>query len=207
MRTIMGFEYSNGNKKIGKDTIIFNITTSTDCPSAEMCPYSKKSNIRGKKNRCYSLVAERLRPSVLAFRRRQAEYWDTHSAEHIARDISEAHIQLGIEIIKYVRVSESGDFRNMTDIRKLIKIAKLLSNLKFYTYTKRKDLINKLDGRDLPENLVINLSFKKKSLYYNNYVDSDEKDMNRSTLTCIHNCRNCSFCKSKMSIQISSGGK
>ena len=65
---INGFYYTIGNKKIGNDTLIFNMGSATDCPS-------KKLGLCRHCDKCYALKAERQYPQVRPFRDRQADYW------------------------------------------------------------------------------------------------------------------------------------
>ena len=71
---------SQGNLKIGKDTLIFNLTAAKNCPSEKLglCEHAKI---------CYAKKAERLYPSVLPFRMRQSKYWDNCTAESFAADM------------------------------------------------------------------------------------------------------------------------
>ena len=93
--------YSIGNRKIGKDTLIFNMNSATHCPSKQlgMCDISHK---------CYAMKAERLYPQVLPFRVKQAQFWVSHSAVAIA---DELYTVCRDKDLNLIRISESGDFR------------------------------------------------------------------------------------------------
>lgn len=69
--TANGLTLSNGNTKIGPDTMVLNLTSATDCPSRRLglCQLDNPAD-------CYALKAERhYYTTVLPYRRRQAAYW------------------------------------------------------------------------------------------------------------------------------------
>ena len=168
---------SQGNLKIGKDTLIFNITPAKYC-SSEKLGLCKHANI------CYAKKAERLYPSVLPFRIRQFLYWENCTADQFASEIIEI-IKRKKTKIKFLRFNESGDFRSQYDIVKLSQIADLLSDtVKVYTYTARKDL----DFTRLSDNLTINGSG---FMIHNNFSITKDK----SLVNCPANCRTCNKCK------------
>jgi hypothetical protein len=125
---------SNGNRKIGNDTIIFNMTSAHDCPSRKLglCKLGKK---------CYADKAERLYPAVLPYRNRQACYWEANDAITIANDILKL-ANSKRKPVKYFRLSEAGDFKNQEDVDKAELIAMHLEKhgITSYTYTARSDL-------------------------------------------------------------------
>lgn len=125
---------SKGNSKLGKDTIIINMNSATDCPSSALglCKLGRK---------CYALKAEKLYPTCLPYRRRQNEYWVSHSAIEIAADLLKV-IKRGRIKIKFVRLSESGDFESQSDIEKADLIARHLKKhgIVMYCYSARSDL-------------------------------------------------------------------
>lgn len=173
----MALLVSNGNHKMGKDTLIFNMTSATDCPSRVrgLCQLSDSS-------KCYAMKAERQYPSVLPYRRRQYDYWSTTTATFIASDLRAKLKRMGGKI-KYIRFSEAGDFSTQADINKLNWIARSIPEVVFYGYTARSDL----DYFDLAPNLVINGS---------GFMVSNEFTVNKgSKYVCPGNCRNCDYCK------------
>lgn len=131
-------QISIGNRKLGSDTMIFNITSATDCPSRKkgMCLVGAK---------CYALKAEKQYPHVLLYRERQSEYWKKTPASGIIKDLrnmTERHKRL-FQKIRYSRFNESGDFRNQGDIKKLDYISCYLESahqITTYGYSARKDL-------------------------------------------------------------------
>lgn len=134
-------ELSNGNAKVGPDTLIFNMTSATDCPSAKLglCQLQDCA-------KCYALKAERLYTGCLPYRRRQAAYWaDTHW-NVIAKDFIGVLKRFpSLSRVKYIRFSECGDFRNQNDVYKLNTLAYTVNMhirkpLIWYGYTARRDL-------------------------------------------------------------------
>ena len=81
MRSRPHVKVSIGNRKVGRDTIIMNITSSTDCPSR------KRGLCQVPPGACYALSAEHRYPEVLPYRRSQTRIWDKLTAEEIAADI------------------------------------------------------------------------------------------------------------------------
>lgn len=123
-----------GNKKLGPKTLIFNMTSATYCPSREL-------NLCRARKICYAKEAEIFRPSVLEFRIRQEEYWNSNKPGKILWDIEQIlkRQKTGIEFFRY---NEAGDFRTKEDIFKLVFIAEGLNHLgiRTYGYTAREDL-------------------------------------------------------------------
>lgn len=184
---------SKGNHKIGKDTLILNITSATDCPSRAL----GLCQVPGK---CYAMKAERMYPQVLPYRRKQTEYWDQHNSEEIARDLADVIKRSTKLPIKYIRISESGDFRYQEDVTKLVEIAEHLvdTGVVLYCYTARKEL----DFSKAPANLVVNGSAWMAD---NSFTAVPKKDLGKYQVTCPGNCRICSLCKTKAGLDIKVG--
>jgi hypothetical protein len=168
-----------GNKKIGRDTVIFNITSATDCPS-------RKLNLCQIPTNCYALRPERRWIRTLPYRRRQNRDWDRQSVKEIAKDIYE----IVNKNTKYVRYSESGDFRIQEDIEKMVELTEEMSELIFYGYTARKDL----SFKNLPKNFIVNGSG---FMLDNSFTCLPRKMLNRYQIICSTNCRICNLCKEK----------
>ncbi len=94
---------SNGNKKIGNDTLIFNMNSATDCPSKRL----GLCDIEGGK--CYAMKAEKQYPAVLPYRRKQQRYWEEYAADEIANELA-ALIKRKRSPIKYIRFLGSRRF-------------------------------------------------------------------------------------------------
>jgi len=179
--------FSVGNRKLGKDTLILNMTSATDCVSKRLglCQLASCK-------KCYAYRAEVLFPNVLAFRRKQAQCWRQSKAKTIAMDILDT-VRRKQSPIKFVRFSESGDFRSQADISKLAEIASMLPHLSFFGYTARKDL----DFGGVPSNMAVNGSgfmihnqFRAVNKFSGDYIQ------------CYANCRECNICKGRRGVKI-----
>ena len=133
-----GLKVSKGNLKIGKDTLIFNMGSATDCPSLKLgyCKLGKK---------CYAYKAENMYPQVKPYRDKQARYWKACFSNDFIVDFGNIlkKYPKALKDIKYLRLNESGDFYSQACIDKLSTISsylKVLFNITTYTYTARKDL-------------------------------------------------------------------
>jgi len=176
---------SNGNKKIGNDTLIINMNSATDCPSRAkgLCKVADK---------CYAMKAERCYPQVLPYRREQESYWDDTSAEDIANDLRDI-IKRKRNQIKYIRFSEAGDFKGQGDVDKMKDIASRINSLLFYGYTARNDL----NYGDLPSNMIVNGSGFRVS----NAFTAVPRILEEHT-SCPGDCRECNLCKEARGIDI-----
>lgn len=177
--------YSIGNKKVSKDTLIFNMTSATNCPSRALglCNIGKK---------CYAMKAERLYKAVLPYRERQAEYWNSHTAEQIEGDLVKA-LEKHPEVF-FIRFSEAGDFKTQEDVDKMVEIAWCLKQdlpeVIMYGYTARKDLC----FVDRPSNLVIQGTYFKID---NMFIPTVPKVYDKLTkvVKCKGACEGCLLCK------------
>jgi hypothetical protein len=136
------------------------------------------------------MKAERMYKAVLPYRRRQAEYWDKNGPIKIASDLREELGRHTKSPIKFIRISEAGDFRAQADVTKLYIIADLLVNtgVIIYGYTARKDL--RFPGGT--PNLVLNGSG---FMLDNMFTATDPKLLKNYQVVCAGNCRICSLCK------------
>jgi len=190
-------EYSIGNRKIGKDTLIFNMGSATNCPSklAGLCDIN-----------CYAMKPERMYPQTLPYRSRQEKYWLETDAFEIAEEIQKAFNRKLKTELKYVRVNEAGDFHSKACVEKLIQIAEILPHIKLYTYTHRSDLIT--DNMYVPANLVINTSnFTRRG--FNQFkaiteikvhgmkeIAKNKKEILKfADFACMGDCSICGYCK------------
>ena len=192
-------ELSNGNLKLGNDTLILNITSATDCPSARLglCQLHNPKQ-------CYALKAEKMYPGCLPYRRRQAEYWDATPWNVIAKDFIALFKRFpSLSRIKYIRINESGDFRDQNDIYQLNTIAyavnnALRKNLIWYGYSARSDL-----DFSQAENLLIKGSGHLNGNNGRVIVRKLDKALKGKTISiegfvayvCPGKCHDCSFCK------------
>jgi hypothetical protein len=180
---------SYGNSKLPKSTAIFNMCSAESCPSDKLglCQLSKF---------CYAKKAERLYPSVLPYRNRQAEYWFNCTAEKFCSDFLEAisHKQTKITAL---RVSESGDFNSQADVNKLADIAEILytNGIKVYCHTARKDL-NFDNCRYLQvigSNFMGDISFI--GIKNASQAAKDLRSQGHKAALCAGSCKKCSLCQ------------
>ena len=174
---------SHGNRKLAKDTLIFNITSATNCPS-------KRLGLCQIPNKCYALRPEKRWKATLPYRERQTREWDSKTSKELATELKHEIQRHFKTIIKYIRFSEAGDFRNQDDIEKLKRIATYIPTVIFYGYTARKDL----DFHDLPDNLIINGSG---FMLHNSFSVISKKDKDHYPIVCHGNCGSCVLCKTK----------
>lgn len=183
---------SRGNRKLGKDTLILNITSATKCPSKAL----GLCKIPGK---CYAMKAERLYPQVGPYREAQTTQWDSCSAQILADSIVDLVTKAKSNPIKYLRFSEAGDFRDQADVDKMSQIAERLApfGVKVYGYTARKDL----DFSVVHSNMVVNGSG---FMIHNQFTATKSIGIQSGNgdLVCPGNCRNCHMCKQRNGLDI-----
>lgn len=195
-------DFKLGNKKIGTDTLIFNMGSATNCASklAGLCDID-----------CYAMKAERQYKAVLPYRTRQEKAWLNNDSFEIAEQIT-SFLAKKRNVVKYVRVNEAGDLHSEKCLYKLIELANMLPELKFYTYTHRSDIITDNTAKELPKNLVINTSdFKRKGLNQFKAVKvsfkvkshqkqakeirKDIQETFNTNIVCMGDCSTCNLCK------------
>lgn len=177
---------NNKNKKIGKHTLVLNITSATDCMSHKLGLCQIPTN-------CYAIRPERRWKDTLPFRRRQTELWDNFSIPCLAKLIRDIIKRKRTEI-KYIRFSECGDFRDQADVDKLFEVAKLVP-LPFYGYTARKDL----DFSKAPDNVIINGSG---FMIHNSFTVVPKKEIENYNVVCKGKCELCGQCRVKSFAEI-----
>lgn len=182
--------YKIGNKKIGQDTLIFNMQPAQKCYCDKMglCQFGQNGN-----GKCYALRNERQYPSVREYRNRQMKYWQNSTISQIIDDLAVIFKQY--PQIKYVRWNESGDIQ-LKDLIRIDNIAQQFPHITFYTYTHNKPLADIFKDMELPDNLIINGSGFK---WTNNYssIDKINTEFASKNLICKGNCRHCNLCKSR----------
>ena len=180
---------SFGNSKVGEDTAIFNMNAAFDCPSEKLnfCAHAKT---------CYAKKAERMYPQALPYRKRQEAYWDSVDVDTFVDEFVEAIRNKKKVPIKYLRISESGDFKSQNDLDKLNEISdKLKGIVVVYTYTARKDL----SYDKISDNLIVNGSgFMVSNNFYIIEKAGDEFDK----FVCPGACLTCNLCKRSRSRNI-----
>jgi len=193
----MKLEMKRGNKKIGKDTLIFNMCPASRCPSRlkGLCQLENPKH-------CYALRSELQYPNTWKYRSRQERAWNNLSATQIAMQLYHK-IENARHKTKYVMFNESGDFNNISDYFKLEDIAVEFPKITFYGYTARKDLMENIAKHyeiisdTPPDNLIINGSGFMLS---NEFRAVDE--LSGEHAVCKGDCRKCNLCKKNRGIII-----
>ena len=177
--------FSKGNRKLPKETLIFNL------PSGKTCPYSTEEC----KKWCYAKKAEKMYPNVLPFRERNFVLSKTDK-----RFIIEAEDCLKKMKWEQVRIHESGDFYNQTYFNKWVKIIKEFGNKIFYAYTKN----NTINMEDKPKNMILLYSddkrkslikdLKKKGFQGRTRVINSKDELKKNETLCTGDCKTCDYC-------------
>lgn len=133
-----GLLIKNGNAKMDPDTLIFNMSTATWCPSNKLgfCKVPTK---------CYATRDERIYPNVINYRLRQQEYWKDCTAEDFIQDLYQIlkRHNKALADVRFLRFNEAGDFKTQACVTKAEKIARYLYrvlNIQAYCHTAREDL-------------------------------------------------------------------
>lgn len=192
---VNSLEVKQGNKKLGNDTLIFNMGSAHNCPSKAMglCEIPD--------GKCYAFCDENRYKNTLAYRMRQESYWNISTVNGILADFDELftkYPKLKNEI-KYLRFNESGDFQGQWAINRLSRIAADLKanyGIIVYGYTARKDLnfdnvnfIVKGSSHNKGNSGTV-ISRDKKLLKGKQY-----KENGTTYFLCPMDCRKCKLCK------------
>ena len=175
---------SNGNLKVGDDTLIFNITAAVDCVADELglCPVFKE---------CYAKKAEKQYRDVLSYRRLQEEVWDALNSSEFVEEFMKVVASKRSKDIRFFRFSEAGDFRHQEDVHKMTHIARGLKehSIVTYGYTARRDL----NLEPLKRVAIVNGS---------GFMADNEfkavKEFSGPNPRCPGDCRGCNLCKLKL---------
>lgn len=174
------FEYTNGNLKLGKDTIIVNMGAATDCPSAraKLCELyaqglcyanNQERGLTGTTVKINKKTGKISHGGILPAKRRHGKQWKDNDAHTIALSLVGIITSLRAKRpIKYVRMNEAGDFATVEDIEKLkqiiLEVNKLLDKpVIFYNYTHRSDLfpIGRNPLKNLPNFVLQGSGYRK----------------------------------------------
>jgi len=167
---VRDFEVGIGNAKIGGNTVLLNMSTAGNCMSAILGTCKL-----GPNGQCYALRFEKQWPVALGKNIRHEKQWACLTPLGIAQGLKK--ISKAMPKVKYIRVNEAGEFRNLPgdpalmakvsdekkaeladvdDVGKLKQVGAELKNLGstliLYSYTHRSDL----DVGDLGENISMN---------------------------------------------------
>ena len=175
--------FSQGNHKLPPSTYIINLGTAGLCAgraigTCNCCSF------------CYANNAEiQYKESTINRRLLQTLRWRKLSAEEIAKQLLDKSKNASKKKMKYLRINESGDVFDESDIEKMSKIADILAKegVGTYTYSSRHDL----DWSNKSDNLIVNGSGW---LCDNSFVAVPEftDDME---YRCSGECDECDYCK------------
>ena len=186
-----------GNRKIGQDTMIFNMGTAQDCPSKQLglCKLSEKGII------CYAENAEiQYKQAVINYRERQKHDWQSKSSFEILSEFISKIKSRRTETL-YIRFNESGDFYSQNDIEKLNYIADGLRDLEppiiTYGYTARSDL----DFRAI-RFLCKGSGFDSEGLSGTTIVILKDELVPEGYIECPGSCKKCNLCKCNLKLNI-----
>jgi hypothetical protein len=158
--------FSKGNSKLTKDTLIFNLPAGKTCPGADKCLSTAVADQNGKRRivdgpntefRCFAASSEVQYDGVYLNRKNNLDAIIDALAAGDCVDLinSELHNALTRKITK-VRIHESGDFFNAAYLRAWVTVAENNPNLKFYCYSKNLPLFLNLT---LPDNFYLTASY------------------------------------------------
>lgn len=176
---------SFGNKKLPKDTMIFNLPAVTTCPG--------KTDFCAKN--CYALKAERMYKAVLPARKHNAKLSTGKNFVEMMCQV----ITRNAHKIKRVRIHESGDFYGQAYLSAWFSIASRFPEITFYAYTKSFDL----DFTGKPKNFVLIASFDNSTTLKAKILYAIKKEAFDNTFTivgknenadCIQDCTKCDVC-------------
>lgn len=176
---------SFGNKKLPKDTLIFNIPALNTCPGkTSFCSQY-----------CYAVKAEKLYKAVLPARKHNLKL----SLQDNFTGLVNTCLFNNRHKFNRVRIHESGDFYSQEYLNKWFRIAKINRDIQFHAYTKSFTL----DFSQKPDNLVLIASFDdsttelQKGLYTfrKQYFDNTFTIIDKALKAdCIQDCTKCSIC-------------
>lgn len=181
-----GMKLSIGNRKVGNDTLTFNMGSGTDCPSAErgLCRVVNRFGQRG----CFSRKCEQFQ-HVLPRRREQEAYWLFTPIDIILADL-EAIVQGLRGKIKYFRFNEAGDFHSQECIERANAVSVFLRSEGIIPYcnSARSDL--DFQGADF---IVRGSGWKGPS--GETQVIVGKRALPTDFSICPMDCRRCNMCK------------
>ena len=177
--------FSVENHKLGKDTLIFNFSSATNCPSHArgLCKH---------RDICYALKPEIQYPKCQPYRERQKVWWDSISATEFARTVSKIVDNKQRKVpIRYLRFSEAGDFKDQVGLDKFTTACFHLKlwydcDLTIYGYSARRDL-------DFTELMKV-ASVNGQEFMLTNKIVVKVPPKNAKHI-CPGNCRICNYCK------------
>ena len=175
--------FSQGNNKLPSSTYIINLGCANLCPgrvigTCRCCDF------------CYAKNAEtQYKEQVIVYRLLQTLRWRSLSAEEIAFQLLKVSDNATVNKMKCLRINESGDVFDESDIVKMSKISDILKEYGIitYTYSSRYDL----DWSIKSDNLIVNGSgwMCDNSFIAVPDINDDMK------YVCSGDCDKCDYCK------------
>jgi hypothetical protein len=165
--------FTKGNAKLGKQTLIFNLPAGKTCPGALFCKSFAVVDANGKRSiqdtehtqfRCFAASSEvqydaafenranNLRLIVDALQNGTVPGYTVGAADLIHNSIQESRTKNS----KLVRIHESGDFFSGAYLDAWIEVAHRNPDLKFYCYSKSLQLFLNFK---MPENFYMTASY------------------------------------------------
>ena len=144
-------KFGKGNKKLGKDTLVYSHPAGITCPGANSCKAwitlkdDKRILNRGNESlfTCFAASEELRYPNVYNSRRYNYQVIKSYVLNSDLIGLTELinwNIQINKKNITKVRIHESGDFDNLLYLQAWLNVAKLNPGIKFYCYSKSLNL-------------------------------------------------------------------
>ena len=196
---------SNGNGKLAKDTLIFNLPAGKTCPGAMFCKSfavveNGKRRIQDGEHtefRCFAASSEVQYDAVFENRASNLQMIVDAMKHGIVVDLIHNSIQFyRTRKTKKVRIHEAGDFFSLAYLDAWIEVAKRNPDLQFYCYSKSLEFFM---AKELPANFFMTASYGGKYDYlidegyftrYSKVVMNDD-DANRLGLEVDHDDSHC----------------
>ncbi|MGL5689732.1 MAG: GP88 family protein [Bacteroidales bacterium] len=183
---LYGTVVSFGNIKLPKSTMIFNMSTATNCPSMDFCTYVKV---------CYARRMERIYKMYKKRNERNYE-WFQHATVDDLKTLFKLYIEFAPKSnpIKQLRLNEAGDFINQDAVDKFSIVATWLKeeyNIITYAYSCRIDL-------DFSKRtFILNASHSEINSYDRMFKctpKTEYKKLTKTDVKCYGDCKRCKIC-------------
>lgn len=158
--------FTKGNAKLGKQTLIFNLPAGKTCPGALFCKSFAVVDANGKRNiqdgehtifRCFAASSEVQYDAAFYNRAQNLQMVSDAIKDGSAADLIHNSIQEHrTKNTKLVRIHESGDFFSGAYLDAWIEVAHRNPDLKFYCYSKSLQLFLNFK---MPENFYMTASY------------------------------------------------
>lgn len=198
--------FTKGNAKLGKQTLIFNLPAGKTCPGADKCKSFAIVGDNGKRTiqdgphtefRCFAASSEVQFDAAFNNRAENLQLIVDAISNGSAADMIHNSIQESRrKKTKLVRIHESGDFFSGLYLDAWIEVAQRNPDLKFYCYSKSLQLFLNFK---MPENFYLTASYGGKFDYlidegfFNRYakVFMTEEEANNEGLEVDHDDSHC----------------